>query len=290
MSWPVEELRWFEMPNPTGILWVLGVVMMTFGCAPTRKTQKPDPAALLAKVAQLSESSKTTALVSYAFLYSDKAPSRFLANRNAKKQADAWAKLGPFIAFVSRPAETGLPMSLERLGQGQSEAVSTALLQTKGVLLARYYGPKLGEEAHVVEFARLARSVADAPTFVLDLSTRRVLSISEFEQRLANSAAFLSEQVVPGVERAENGTITFYTRGMSKFGLPDLEQTEIAPAKAKTAFKVFQNILLEALEQPELKLGSSFGDFILIECQRPKNAIEQNCVNLKMKSTVLRED
>jgi hypothetical protein len=278
------------MANSTRILSLLAVVLMTFACTSPRKAQKPDPVALFEKVAQLSESSKTTALVSYAFLYSDKAPSRFLANRNAKKQAGPWARLGPFTAFVSRPAETGLPMSLERLTQGQPEAKSAAILTTKSVLLARYYGPKLGQDTHVVEFARFARSVAEKPNFVLDLSTRRVLSISEFEQRLANPATFLSEQVIPGVERAENGTITFYTRGMAKFGLPDLEQTEIKPEKAKAAFKAFQKILLKALEEAELKLGSSFEGFMMVECQRPKNAIEQNCLNLKMKPSGLRED
>lgn len=278
------------MANSRCILGFLCFALIGVGCTPTRKAQKPDPVALFEKVAQLSESAKTTALVSYAFLYPDKAPSRFITKRTAQKQVDAWAKLGPFTAFVSRPAKSGLPMSLERLSQGQPEGASAALLKTQGVLLARYYGPKIGQDAHVVEFARLARSVAEKPNFVLDLSTRRVQSISEFERRLLNPAVFLSEQVVPGVERAENGSITFYTRGMAKFGLPDLEQTEIEPGLAKSAFQAFQNTLLEALDQPDLKLGASFGDFMLVECRRPKNAIEQNCVNLKMKSAGLRED
>jgi hypothetical protein len=158
------------------------------------------------------------------------------------------------------------------------------------VLLARYYGPKLSGDAHVIEFARLARSCAESPSFVMDLSTRAIHSVSDFDLSLEKPSAFLSEQVIPGVERASNGTITFYTRGMVKFGLPDLEQTEIQAADAKQAFMAFQQILLAALEQPELPIGGQFEQFSLAECKRPKNAIEKNCVNLSLSSSSLREN
>ncbi|MGB0647053.1 MAG: hypothetical protein ACPGQS_07750, partial [Bradymonadia bacterium] len=190
----------------------------------------------------------------------------------------------------SRSVENGLPMTIEQLSAYTSKATANQLKSVKTVLLARYYGPKLASEAHVIDFAKLARACSGTPQFVLDLSTRRVYPIEEFDQSLSTSKVFLSDQVVPGVERAENGSITFYTRGMVKFGLPDLEQTDIKPKDAKLAFGVFQKTLLTALDQPKLEVGDRLNTFVLAPCKRPKNAIEQSCVNLRSMPVIQREN
>ena len=278
----MTEFRWS--------VWCVFIAFTCIGCAPTRKAKQPDPVALMEKVTQLSAASRTTALVSYAFLYPEKAPTRFAAKRTAMQHKEAWARLGPFTEFVSRPVATGLPIGLEALKGGLPAAMVAEFLKTQSVLLARYYGPKLSRDAHVIEFARLARASAESPSFIMDLSTRAIHAVHDFDLNLSTPSTFLSEQVIPGVERADNGTITFYTRGMVKFGLPDLEQTEIQPKNAKQAFSAFQQILLTALEQPELPIGGQFEQFTLAECKRPKNAIEKNCVNLSSSTASKREN
>ena len=89
-----------------------------------------------------------------------------------------------------------------------------------------------------------------------------------------------AEQVVPGIERGEKGTITFFTRGMAKFGLPDLEQTGVARQDARQAFAQFQGLINKALEQKYLKVGDRFEGYSLGACQRQNIAIERECVNL----------
>ena len=266
------------------------VLLLLWSCAQPKQIKQPEPAALAAKVAELSEAARTTALVAYAFLYTEQAPTRFEALRRAKPQQERWPRLGRFTEFVSRPVESGLPMNIEELSAYTSEETAARLKEIKTVLLARYYGPKLAAEAHVIEFAKLARMCSGTPQFVLDLSTRRVYRIDEFDQSLKTSQGFLADQVVPGVERAQNGSITFYTRGMVKFGLPDLEQTDIEPKDAKQAFGVFQQTLLIALEQSTLQIGDRLNTSILVPCKRPKNAIEQSCVNLSPASPVKGEN
>lgn len=263
--------------------WMLCLVIslnFLIGCADQKQRTKPDPVALMAKVAQLEEHERSTALVSYAFLYPQKAPSRFSAIRTSKASAVEWSTLGSFVEYVSRNVQDGLPVPLEELKAGVSAESLAALSEVKSVLLARYFGPKLKEDKHVIQFARLARNAAGKPSFVLDLSTRTLLSVTAFDALLEEPTRFFSEQVIPGVERSDTGGVTFFTRGMVKFGLPDLEQGGVEVAVAKRTFNEFQASVRLALERTTLKIGDKLGNGTLGSCLRPQNAIERECVRI----------
>ena len=192
-----------------------------------------------------------------------------------------WKRLGEKLVFVSTTVEEGLPIDLGSLAQtAPDENARQLVTRSKQVLLVRYLGPTLPNSEHLPIFLRLATAAAGDFSYTIDLSTRRIMARDKFTAWNEDSSMMFAEQVVPGIERAENQTITFYSRGMAKFGLPDLEQTNVSRETARKGFVSFQGVLSKALETKTLQVGDRFEGFTLAPCKRSTIAIEKDCVNL----------
>lgn len=222
-----------------------------------------------------------TAQMQYAFLYPQQAPAVHEAKSRAMLKTAAWQKIGARLLFVTATVDEGLPVPLTSLAESMQQPNSKReFLNSKNVLLVRYLGPKLPKSEHLTLFLDIAHSVADSYTWAVDLSTRRVVSKPQLSQWTQDSSVMFAEQVIPGVERDEDGTITFYTRGMAKFALPDLERTGVPKSEARESFGAFQDLIQKALDASRLEIGSEFEGFELRACKRKKIAIERDCVNL----------
>ena len=66
----------------------VGLSYYCSGHALSRSKSNSQSPLLAAKVAELSEAARTTALVAYAFLYTEQAPTRFEALRRAARKSD----------------------------------------------------------------------------------------------------------------------------------------------------------------------------------------------------------
>ena len=268
---------------------VLGLASIVVGCGGTAPTAKGAPESslksldgLLKSVENLETSgSFSSALVQFAFLYPDGAPADRAAKRRAMLQLADWKRVGNRLVFVSATVEEGLPMSLASLAETiKDESVRKEIGQSKSVLLVRYLGPTLPESAHITSFLKLSAAAAGSFSYGIDLSTRRLVRPEQLLAWNQEPTTMFAEQVVPGIERGSKGTITFYTRGMAKFGLPDLEQTDVPAPLARQGFTSFQGMLNKALEKKVLKVGDVFESYHLASCKRPTIAIERDCVNL----------
>lgn len=270
-------------------MFVFGGVCLGLGCGGATSTAKDSTGSSIKSVDGLLESvehlqtsgSFSSALVQFAFLYPDAAPADRAAKRRAMLQLKDWKRIGNRLVFVSATVEEGLPMPLSNLTQTiGNDSIRKDIGQSKSVLLVRYLGPTLPDSAHITSFLKLSAAAADQFSYAIDLSTRRLLRPEQLAAWNQQPTTMFAEQVVPGIERGPKGTITFYTRGMAKFGLPDLEQTDVPPPLARQGFATFQGLLNRALEKKVLKVGDVFESYRLTSCKRPTIAIERDCVNL----------
>ena len=268
------------------IACVFLVALVGCGSTPNTTQRKPSSIKPVDDLFKSLESLETAgefsdALVQFAFLYAADAPSQRIAKRRAMLAVGDWEKIGQQLVFVSAPVEKGLPVTVSELAdEAQGKSLGDAVRKTKSVLLVRYLGPTQENGEHLIAFFKLASAAAGAFTVGVDLSTRQLVGPVDLERWNLNKRTMLAEQVIPGIERDASGLVTFYTRGMAKFGLPDLEQSDIHPSQARKSFGRFQTTISKALGMKILKHGRSFEGFKLSDCKRPSIAIERDCVRL----------
>ena len=142
----------------------------------------------------------------------------------------------------------------------------------------RYAGPRLESDQHLLTALKIVGLLAKRPGhLVVDMSTRKVLSSSEWSA-WSQESGFLSEQVQPGIEEGPDG-VTIFTRGMVKFGLPDLEAYGLRKADARGFFEKFQTVLSQLMTREKVRWRDLNG-IQLLACQRDDRAIEGQCVRL----------
>lgn len=206
-----------------------------------------DVEADLAATAQAPQATATFAI------FSAEAPPRDL--EAARKSLEAAAQ----ASFRSPPAELadlvrgrrapeGLvirPMAADDLpldravlvAAGGAHGAAIAAAQTARVI--RVAGPADGE-GEVLRTAALAAALTtQTGEVVVDLSLWRAFSRAELVADLGRPD-WLADQVVPDVRQEAAGTLTLSSRGMGRFGLPDLAQVGVAPAEGRAAFGAFQ--------------------------------------------------
>jgi len=181
----------------------------------------------------------------------------------------------PFI--VTTRTDATLPIDLETLVI--AAAHQTTLKAATHVAFVRYSGPRLAEEKHLTTALKMVGALSTRPEhLVIDMSTRTVLNSTEWAA-WSESPQWMSEQVLPGIEEGPDG-ITLFTRGMVKYGLPDLEAYGLTPAQARSFFERFQTILSQLRTQKSVKIGDVIQGVELVTCRRDPRAIEGECVGL----------
>ena len=148
----------------------------------------------------------------------------------------------------------------------------------------RYQGPRLAGDTHLWHSALAINGLSNTnEQIIVDLSTRQAFALQEWRANIGQ-ANWLERQVVPGAEKDRSGTITFFSRGMAKFGLPDLEMSNIQSTEARQQFESFLIALSELKLRRTAKVGDSLSGSPLMECGRPPEAIEHRCVALSRRS------
>lgn len=181
------------------------------------------------------------------------------------------------LLYVPAPVDDELPLSVEAIAGAAGDA-APAVRAARSVVFVRYTGRALDDEAHLraAALSALALAAGDGHAIV-DLGSRRVFT-PEAWQAFLMADDWLAQQVVVDAEQGAGGTVTFYTRGMARFGQPDLEESGVPEAEARARFERFQQVLAALRAHGPAKPGDVVGGVTLKSCTRPPEAIERACV------------
>ena len=89
----------------------------------------------------------------------------------------------------------------------------------------------------------------------------------------------LGQQILPGAEKSGD-TVTFFSRGMAKLALPDLEMGGVPAEQARLAYSDFQRALRALSELDAADVGDTLLGQTLVACERQATAIEDSCVRI----------
>lgn len=189
------------------------------------------------------------------------------------------ARPRPELAISIAPVDEALPLNLEAVA-ASAGPLAEAVRGARSAVFVHYAGPPEDGARHLRAAAVAAALVAEAPaTVVFDLGTLRAWSPSDWRAWI-NAPDWLADQVTIEASRADDGTLMFYTRGMAKLGLPDLEQGGVPMDRARELFDAFQRAYGALRAHGYAKPGDRVGDLLLRPCQRPPTHYDHECVAL----------
>jgi hypothetical protein len=185
----------------------------------------------------------------------------------------------PPLVVTVQPVEA-LPLNVEALAAMAGPADAQALRAAKTAIFVRYLGKPAPDAAHLRGVGVAASALAaDAKGVVTDLGTLRTWSSDEFRARI-QQPDWVSDEVTIEASQDETGSVVFFTRGMAKLGLPDLEQAGVPPAAARDTFAGFQRTWAALREHGHAAPGDRLGEALLQTCKRPALEYDHECVGL----------
>jgi hypothetical protein len=227
----------------------LGLLLLVACGAPPRPPAPPsNVAADLAAARAGPLASATLVILSAAPLTGDaEKASEALRTRALAAYARPPADLA--VAPIDQPVELvvralpidELPLDPAVLSQILGPEVE-ALTEARSATLVRATDRARGDGRALRGALVAAGAVAGLDDVVVDVTTWRALRRRALGAALADPG-WLADQVVPVVARTEDGALLFHSRGMGRFGLPDLMRVGVPEAEGREAFQAFQETL-----------------------------------------------
>ncbi len=182
--------------------------------------------------------------------------------------------------------QAGMPLSVTALPVGELPLDVAALAASAGdygatiqaaggAVFVRYLGGPKPEGAHIRATARAIAGLGEG--VLVDLSTTTARSPEAWAAWLA-SADFMATQVIPRAERAGEAVL-FFSQGMAKFALPDVE-LESTPAAARGDFERFQRFLATLRARGKASAGETVEGVKLRKCARERHRYDRTCVRM----------
>lgn len=140
---------------------------------------------------------------------------------------------------VLAPGE--LPLHWETLAQANA-AQADALRAARSVIVVRVSADAEGLGRTARSAALAALLLAQEGQMIVDLSLWRAFSVSGLRADLARED-WWTDQVLPDLAQQAEGTLQITSRGMGRFGLPDLQCADVPVAEGRAAFQRFQEQL-----------------------------------------------
>ena len=242
-------------------------------------------AALMAGIEALGQAQDSQALVTVAIFGGEE-----LANANTLNDGiqpvlnDVLGRPKPPRAHERRPyvisvkAGPDLPLDVPSIA-ASAGVLGPRISGATHVAIIRYAGPTLPGHVQVTATLKAAAVLASSENHVLiDLSTRQIYDALGWA-RWVDRPDVMTAQVRPGAERGPDG-VTLFSRGMAKFGLPDLEIYGLPEQAARSRFKGFQKAIQGLRTRHRVKVGDTYQGQTLAACKRVPEAIEAGCVRL----------
>ncbi len=197
--------------------------------------------------------------------------------RSAVAKALRSARIGkrwtPGVLVVPTAGELPLDLGALAAEVGPHGATISA---ASHITFVRYLGPR-GPALRHLHAAAAAVTAILTTGLVVDLGVRRAYDAAEWNQWVSDPK-WLTDQVVPSAQRGPDGSVVFFSRGMAKLGLPDLELTGVDPKSARDRFAAFQTLLAKLVDRGKAKVGDTLEGVTLKPCKRPSEAVENACV------------
>jgi len=197
--------------------------------------------------------------------------------------------LAPFLADAGAPPEglsirtvpndDTLPLRREVL-VAEAGALGPQLESARAVTLVHAGGKPGGHQGLLRWTAWAAVLAADNDGVVVDLATWKAANAKDFQQQLTEPT-WLEAQVVPSMWAETPELLGFATRGMAKLGLPDVEWGGVPRAEGRTAFDALMAVVADVRGRGHGAVGEQSGRFVLVDCERPREAYTLTCVRLK---------
>ncbi len=184
------------------------------------------------------------------------------------------------LSVTAAPIDADLPLDLAVLEE-QAGPLAGALAGAKGVVFVRYAGKPLPDHGQISGAGVAAVAVAQAlgGVAVVDLSTFEARAPDAFAASLDAVPTLKSHvRIVP--EARSETELVLRSRGMARFGRPDLEMAGFAPPVLGAAGAAYMPVLTALFEGPHAAVGATVAGVALVACQSPPEAVDHECVGM----------
>jgi hypothetical protein len=197
--------------------------------------------------------------------------------------AEATRRAGPLADALDvslAPVDAELPLNLEVLAEAAGP-LGPALAGSGQVAFVRYAGPPRADHGQISGAAVAAVTVGRALNagIVVDLSTLEATSLDAFVVAVGPPPDLKTHVRIVPVEEAD-GRLTVRTRGLARFGKPDLEGPPVAPAELQAAGTRFMQVL-EGVWTTSGRVGPGVtaAGTPLVPCASPPESWDHECVS-----------
>jgi hypothetical protein len=200
----------------------------------------------------------------------------------ASDVAAAAGRAGPMASQLTlsiAPVDAELPLNLPVLVEAAGP-LGPALARAGQVAFVRYAGKPLGEHTQITGagVAAVAAARLLGGGVIVDLATFEAQSPEAFAAALAPVPDLKSQVRIAGTEDAP-GTVALRTRGLARFGKPDLELAGVPTAEVQAAGARFMQVMQAVWQAPKAAPGDTVGGFALLPCASPPESWDHECVS-----------
>ena len=266
------------------------VLAMLLGCGGGPSTVdlsaglNPPGPSLTALINQKMAAAQHPAVVTFAiFGRGDLADQKMLDRQLAaflteRKQAGKITPSPSELLVMSHALSDNLPFDLESLITSTRKHGET-IKRSSNVTFVRYKGAPLKAHEQVRIVLGFIQNLPSTPDqTIVDFSTRLDYDRPAFDHWVKSDPT-LADQIVPGIEKSGAG-VTMFTRGFAKFGLPDLEISDVPQTEARKTFADFQQAIQAHRNQQSKSIGDTLLNFKFSACKRDAASYESKCMRL----------
>ena len=182
----------------------------------------------------------------------------------------------PKLTLVASSVDDELPLRLETIVEAAGP-LAPAVKGARSVRFVRFAGPPGPDATHLWACGVAAATLVGDTDVVADLSLLTVHSAAAWQSAIG-AADWVESQITLDAEQADDGAITFRTRGLAKLGLPDLELTDVPPDAARARFETFQSAYAALRAGAKAQIGGTLDGHALRACANSTERYDHECV------------
>lgn len=191
-------------------------------------------------------------------------------------------RAGPMASQLTlsvAPVDAELPLNVPVLVEAAGP-LGPSLARAGQVAFVRYAGKPMNEHAQIsgAGVAAVAAAKLLGGGVIVDLATFEAQAPEAFAAGLASVPDLKSQVRIAATEEAP-GTVALRSRGLARFGKPDLELAGVPAAEVQAAGARFMQVMQSVWEAPKAAPGDTVGGFLLNACASPPESWDHECVS-----------